>query len=560
MPSKQKTKQHMISLGRALDKANNHPTASCGTNKDHFAVDIVERRQAAAMPVFTVEDIGVSMSKRMPTTGGAAAGGMKTVLTKEAQMDINRRIQDASRALGSREVDTLQVEERCGFENFTRSARFLMPRRPNWDYEDSSGRLHHREVSGFKKWLDDVVGALVDRGGYAPAFEQNLQVWRQLWRVLERCDVAVVVLDARHPLLHFAPALYAHIKWTLQKPLVLVLNKLDTVSPEHARRWADALKRGLPGVSEVVGFSQERLRPDSFATIAFGKQALLEACHRAVQQAAAGEHQSSEGTAVPTQVVLGCVGQPNVGKSSIINALYGEKTVSVKATPGHTKILQTVILDDRTCLCDSPGLVFPRLEVPREVQIIGALIPIAQVREPFSAIRWLAAHCPEPLGHTLKLKPYTFHEVSEALQQGVELLRMDHEDERLVAAEASGGELPWSVLSLCTRYAVQRGLVRNNHPDSHTAGLKILERVLEGRIPYAVPAPDACEGAEDNGGEPLDDYCYESDGSYESEEEDGLEAAPEGLFDELWNPRRARRKVKREARRKVLDGDGDTKA
>ena len=50
----------------------------------------------------------------------------------------------------------------------------------------------------------------------------------------------------------------------------------------------------------------------------------------------------------------------------------GEKLVSVKATPGHTKILQTLRLDASTELCDSPGVVFPRLEVPREAQIVGA--------------------------------------------------------------------------------------------------------------------------------------------------------------------------------------------
>ena len=33
------------------------------------------------------------------------------------------------------------------------------------------------------------------------------EVWRQLWRVLERCAVAVLVLDVRHPLLHLPPAL-----------------------------------------------------------------------------------------------------------------------------------------------------------------------------------------------------------------------------------------------------------------------------------------------------------------------------------------------------------------
>merc|ERR1712127_991299 len=123
------------------------------------------------------------------------------------------------------------------------------------------------------------------------------------------------------------------------------------------------------------------------------------------------------------RIMLGMVGHPNVGKSSLINAIMGEKVVSVKATPGHTKTLQTLTLDDRTCLCDSPGVVFPRLEVPREAQIVGMLIPLAQVREPFSAIRWVMEHSKEPLPQRLGLKPVKLKRVEELRENGTDALR-----------------------------------------------------------------------------------------------------------------------------------------
>jgi len=40
-------------------------------------------------------------------------------------------------------------------------------------------------------------------------------------------------------------------------------------------------------------------------------------------------------------VTVGIVGDPNMGKSSLLNTIFGRKKVSVSTTPGHTKHLQT---------------------------------------------------------------------------------------------------------------------------------------------------------------------------------------------------------------------------
>lgn len=66
-------------------------------------------------------------------------------------------------------------------------------------------------------------------------------------------------------------------------------------------------------------------------------------------------------------LTVGCVGFPNVGKSSLMNALMGRKVVSVSKTPGHTKHFQTIFLTNTVRLCDCPGLVFPT-STPRPFQ------------------------------------------------------------------------------------------------------------------------------------------------------------------------------------------------
>lgn len=60
-------------------------------------------------------------------------------------------------------------------------------------------------------------------------------------------------------------------------------------------------------------------------------------------------------------VEIGLTGYPNVGKSSVINAVLGRKKVGVASMPGKTKHFQTLKLTEEVTLCDCPGLVFPKV-------------------------------------------------------------------------------------------------------------------------------------------------------------------------------------------------------
>ena len=56
-------------------------------------------------------------------------------------------------------------------------------------------------------------------------FEHNLEVWRQLWMVIDNSDVVVIVTDVRNPLYHLPECLYESVTRDAGKPLVVVLGK-----------------------------------------------------------------------------------------------------------------------------------------------------------------------------------------------------------------------------------------------------------------------------------------------------------------------------------------------
>ncbi|KAK2165506.1 hypothetical protein LSH36_49g06051 [Paralvinella palmiformis] len=164
-------------------------------------------------------------------------------------------------------------------------------------------------------------------------------------------------------------------------------------------------------------------------------------------------------------LTIGCCGYTNVGKSSLMNGLMGRKVVSVSRTPGHTKHFQTIYLTPTVKLCDSPGLVFPSL-VSKSMQILAGIYPIAQVREPYSAVQYLAERIPLP-----------------------ELLHVRHpEDEKGDSAK----EYRWSAFDICDAWAKKRGFVtaKAARHDVYRAANNILRLAVDGRICLCTRPPE----------------------------------------------------------------------
>ena len=82
------------------------------------------------------------------------------------------------------------------------------------------------------------------------------------------------------------------------------------------------------------------------------------------------------------QISVGLIGYPNIGKSSIINALKGKAVAKVAPIPGETKVWQYVTLMRRIYLIDCPGIVPPNQNDTPEDLLLRGVVRVENVENP----------------------------------------------------------------------------------------------------------------------------------------------------------------------------------
>ncbi|XP_072428635.1 large subunit GTPase 1 homolog [Chiloscyllium punctatum] len=114
-----------------------------------------------------------------------------------------------------------------------------IPRRPYWDENTAAEDLQQSERENFLEWRRQLARLEEERNLILTPFERNLEFWRQLWRVIERSDIVVQIVDARNPLLFRCEDLERYVKEVRKdKDNMILLNKSDLLTCEQRRAWA----------------------------------------------------------------------------------------------------------------------------------------------------------------------------------------------------------------------------------------------------------------------------------------------------------------------------------
>ncbi|KXJ93335.1 hypothetical protein Micbo1qcDRAFT_188366 [Microdochium bolleyi] len=407
--------------------------------------------------------------------------------------------------------------------------RLTVPRRPKWDEKTTAAELDQWERESFLSWRRGLAELEENQDLLMTPFERNLEVWRQLWRVIERSDLVVQIVDARNPLMFRSEDLENYVKdVNPKKENLLLVNKADMMTAKQRKAWAQYFKsqniayrffsasiakqmneeRDLleeesseSESEEVAEQIAEKVAEDgpSGSQSAPDNTAAAEADDESDDDAvvvSAGDEDSDEDTRILTvdelediflqhaptsdaadaKLQIGLVGYPNVGKSSTINALIGAKKVSVSSTPGKTKHFQTIHLSEKVVLCDCPGLVLPNFASTKADLVCNGVLPIDQLREFTGPATLVTKRIPQPWLEAI----YGIHIETRPLEEG-------------------GTGIP-TASEFLSSYARARGFQTQGvgQPDESRAARNILKDYVNGKLLYVDAPPGYPDAAEFN--------------------------------------------------------------
>lgn len=268
------------------------------------------------------------------------------------------------------------------------------------EYEDApEDELHNTMDHDYSKSGIDFEASTMLPQPHDPSRRAFDKVYKT---ILSSSDIILYVLDARDPNGTRSREIEQQIMATNpgSKGLIFILNKIDLVPPHTLECWLTYLRRYFPTLPLRASNPAPNAR--TFDHKSLTVKATSEKLFRALKAYVHGKQ-------VRRSTTIGVVGYPNVGKSSVINALTSflgggsaarsrlTTACPVGAEAGITTALREVKLDSKLKLLDSPGIVFPASDSEFSQSkkndqarlILLNAIPPKQITDPIPAVTLL---------------------------------------------------------------------------------------------------------------------------------------------------------------------------
>jgi GTP-binding protein len=183
--------------------------------------------------------------------------------------------------------------------------------------DDISGVTRDRQY-GIAEWNGKSFN-VIDTGGFVPQSEDifEREIRKQVVIALEEADAIVFMVDAATGITDLDESMAGMLR-KIKKPILLTVNKVDN----HAR---------LLEANEFYSLGYDMIYPLSSISGA-GTGELLDAVVDLIPETSEATDAATEG--LPRFAIIG---QPNVGKSSLLNALTGQERTIVSDIAGTTR-------------------------------------------------------------------------------------------------------------------------------------------------------------------------------------------------------------------------------
>lgn len=166
------------------------------------------------------------------------------------------------------------------------------------------------------------------------------QAKKSIAKALKSVDLVVEVLDARMPPASANP-LVEELRLARQRPVLKVLNKSDLADPAVTKNWLQSF-RAQDNLFAIEVCSKHKSDVRNLI-----REARKQVPHRS-------------DAIKPLRMMV--MGVPNVGKSTLLNAILGRSVAKAADEPAVTRSVTRYDLDEKTIIYDSPGLMWSKLE------------------------------------------------------------------------------------------------------------------------------------------------------------------------------------------------------